>query len=246
MQGYFNSVAASVSLGTRKHRLRVYIALARYADENALIYNIGNSLASVFQLVGLADLDMEYKLGDLPSFQDVDRILAYFKETGDMAMFISVCLALICSQATSEIIALEKSMFFQDLAGKYGLRISISNLNDRFVKIPDDLAQIIIKYVENRTDSSPYLLLNAYGKPMGTYTIQQRLREACKVCGVPAFTMNKLRVLGTALMIKGNAPLDKVAEHINVKKLDWFYRYNRVVKELDTSAVDYIHLHIVW
>lgn len=246
VQDYFSSIAASVTLGTRKHRLRVYVALARYADEHALLYKIGSSLASVFQLVGLEELNIEYKLDELPSLQDVDRVLAYFKETGDMVMFISISLALFCSQTTSEIISLEKRMMFQDLAGNYGIRIPISSLNDRFVKIPKDLAQIILYYLNSRTDESPFLLLNAYKKQLGAHTLQHRLREACKECGIPMFTMNKLRVLGITFMIKGDAPLDKVAEHINVKKKDWFFRYNRVVKELDNSAVDYMHLRIVW
>lgn len=246
VQDYFSSIAGSVTLGTRKHRLRVYVALARYADEHALLYKIGSSLASVFQLVGLEELNMEYKLENLPSLQDVDRVLAYFKETGDMVMFISIGLALFCSQTTDEIISLEKGMIFQDLAGNYGIRIAISNLNDRFVKIPKDLAQIIVCYLNSRTDESPYLLLNAYKRQLGAYTLQHRLREACKECGGPMFTMNKLRVLGIVYMIKGGAPLDKVAEHINVKKKDWFFRYNRVVKELDNSAVEYAHLRIVW
>lgn len=244
VQDYFLSIS-SVSLGTRKHRMRVYLALARYADENALLYNTGSSLASVFQLVGVEEIDMEYKLSDLPSLQNVDRVLAHFKSNGDMVMFISACLALFCGQTTSDLITLEKKMFFQDLSGNYGLRIPISNLSDRFVKIPTELAQIIIHYVDSRTDNNPQLLLNAFSKPIKTHTLQHRMREACKECDISMFTLNELRVLGTALMIKGNAPLDKIAEHINVKKSDWFYRYNRVVKELDTSAVDYIHLKVI-
>ena len=244
VQDYFYSIS-SVSLGTRRHRMRVYLALARYADKNALLYKIGSSLASVFQLVGVEEMDMEYKLSDLPPFGGIDRILAYFKSNGDMVMFISVCLALFCGQTTSDLTALEKKMFFQDLSGNYGLRIPISNLNDRFVKIPTELAQIIIQYVDSRTDTDPHLLLNAYSKPIQTHTLQYRMREACKECGTSMFTLNELRILGTALMIKGGAPLDKIAEHINVKKEEWFYRYKRVVKELDNSAVDYIHLKII-
>lgn len=245
IQDYFSSLSSSVRLGTQKNRMRMYLAVARYADENASLYEIKAPLASAFQLVALEELDMEYRLEDLPSLQNVDHILSYFKNNGDMVMFISVALALFCCQSTSVIVALKKEMFFQDLAGNYGIRIAISSLNNRFIKVPTDLAQIIIQYTQKRSDSSPYLLLNSYSKPIKAHTIQLRLSNACKECGVPSFTMNKLRILGTTLMIKGGAPLDKVAEHINVKKKDWFFRYNRVVKELGNSAVDYIHLKIV-
>lgn len=244
IQSYFSSLSSSVKLGTRKNRMRMYLAVARYVDENA---RIASSLASAFQLVALEqeELDMEYKLDDLPDLQNVDRVLSYFNDTGDMVMFISVALALFCCQPTSVIINLKKEMFFQDLTGNYGIRIPISSLNDRFVKIPEDLALIIAQYTRARSGTSPYLLLNSFSKPIKAHTLQLRLSNACKECGVPTFTMNKLRVLGTTLMIKGGAPLDKVAEHINVKKKDWFFRYGRIVKELNDSAVDYIHLKIV-
>lgn len=246
VQGYFSSISTTTSLGTRKNRMRVYLAVARYADKNALFYHIDTLLTSAFQTVTLEEQNIVYQAKDLPSLKDIDCVLDYFKKTGDMVMFIAVALALCCSLPTSELISLKKEMFFQDLSGRYGIRISISNTNDRFVKVPDDIAQLIIKYAESRNDTCPYLLLNAYSKPLGARTLQNRLLSACKACDVIPFTMLGLRVLGTTLMLKGDAPLDKVAEHINVKKKDWFFRYNRVVKELDNSAVDYIHLKIVW
>lgn len=246
VQGYFTSIQPSVSLGTRKHRMRVYTAVARYADENALLYNVGCSLSSVFQLVALEDLEMEYTSEDYPPLEDIDRLLSYFKGIGDLVMFISICLALFCSQTPSMLIKLKKEMFIQDLAGNYGIRIQISNLNYRFIKIPEELAQLIIQYTQSRSDDSPYLLLNAYSQPLGTHTLYQRLREACKECGISQITIRKLNILGTTLMIKGGAPLDKVAEHINVKNKYWFFRYNRVVKELEKSAVDYIHFKLIY
>lgn len=41
-------------------------------------------------------------------------------------------------------------------------------------------------------------------------------------------------------------PGDKVAEHINVKTMSWFFRYDRVVESLSDSPVDYTHLKVVW
>lgn len=246
VQDYFTSISATTRLGTRKNRMRIYLAVARYADQNALIYHTGASLTPAFQLVTLDDQDMEYQVKDLPYLQDVDTVMDYFKNAGDMVMFVSMALALCCCLPTSELVSLKKDMFFQDLAGNYGIRISVSNLNDRFVKVPQDVAQLIIQYTQGRNDSSPFLLLNAYSKPLGPRTLQSRLLNACKDCGVVPFTMFGLRVLGTTLMLKGGAPLGKVAEHINVKQQNWFFRYSRVVKEFDDSAVDYMHLKISW
>ena len=38
----------------------------------------------------------------------------------------------------------------------------------------------------------------------------------------------------------------KLAEYVNVKNLNWFFRYNRVVEELKDAAVDYSYIKIVW
>lgn len=76
--------------------------------------------------------------------------------------------------------------------------------------------------------------------------MQRRLRNACMATGVKPFTLQERRVLGTAFMITGGAPLEKTADYTNVKKTDWFFWYNRVLKELDDSTVDYSHLKINW
>ena len=35
-------------------------------------------------------------------------------------------------------------------------------------------------------------------------------------------------------------------KHINVKNMNWFFRYDRVVESLMESPVDYTHLKVVW
>ena len=47
-------------------------------------------------------------------------------------------------------------------------------------------------------------------------------------------------------MIKEGTPLNKLADHVNVKNLNWFFRYDRVIETLDDSAVDYSHIKIIW
>ena len=243
---YFDN--ANISIGTKRARLRTYRAIGRYIDKMAMIYGLTPNYATVFLSVDLGEPDMYYKLEDLPTFKDIDLLFCYFKEQHDLATFIAMALALRCCLTMAEIVSLEKKMLFQDLSGSYGLRLRVSDLNDRFIKIPDDIAQLIIQYVNTRLDDEPHLLLNTYGKPLGVRTLQTRLQMACKACDEKienAITFNGLRVLGITLMLKKGASVKKVLDYTYTESDDWIMRYNIVIKELDDSPVDYVHLKIM-
>ncbi|XBX10636.1 tyrosine-type recombinase/integrase (plasmid) [Enterocloster clostridioformis] len=237
-----------ISIGTKRARLRTYRAIARYIDQMSMFYGLTPDYSRVFLSVNLGEPDMYYRLEDLPAFKDIDVLFCYFKEQHDLATFIAMALALRCCLTTEEIVSLDKKMLFQDLSGSYGLRLHVSDLNDRFIKIPDDVAQLMVQYVNKRLDDDPHLLLNAYGKPLGVRTLQSRLQLACKACGEKignSFTFNGLRVLGTTLMLKKGAPVQKVMEYTYTESDYWIMRYNKVIKELDDSPVDYVHLKIM-
>ncbi len=134
----------------------------------------------------------------------------------------------------------------QDANGNYGIRLKVTEHAYRYVKLPDDIVELINQYAKQRTDSQPYFFLNKKGKAVSARALQNRLREACLECKVKPFTYNDLRNLSQAVMIKGGAPLGKLAEYVNVKNLNWFFRYNRVVEELKDAAVDYSYIKIVW
>lgn len=243
---YFTNT--DISMGTKRARLRTYRAIARYIDNMSMVYGLNPDYSKTFLTVNLGDPDMYYQLEDLPAFKDIDCIFCYLKEQHDLATFIAMALALRCCLSTEEIVSLEKSMFFQDLSGRYGLRLHVSDLNDRFIKIPDDIAQLIVQYINSRLDDEPQLFLNTYGKPLGVRTLQSRLQAACKACGgriEKPFTFNGLRVLGTTLMLKKGAPASKVMEYTYTESDYWIMRYNKVIKELDDSPVDYVHLKIL-
>ena len=137
-------------------------------------------------------------------------------------------------------------MLLQDADGNFGIRLKVTEHAYHFVKIPEDVAELIDRYSMQRTDSQPYFFLNKKGKAVSARALQNRLHEACTACGVRPFTYNDLRILSQALMIKDGAPLEKIAEHINVKNMSWFFRYDRVVESLKESPVDYTHLKVVW
>lgn len=246
INAYFSHITPDTPLKSTNYDLTVLRAISRYLDENAEQYQLSPRYLSLFSELKVEFPNMQFRAEDLPSLSDVDTILAYFKDQGDMVGFIACSMVLRAAFTTTEIVKLNREMLFQDLNGNYGARLPISSHAYRFVKIPDDIATLIIQYTSQRTDNNPSLLLNKKGQTVSARALQNRLHDACTQCHIPLFTYNDLRTLSQAIMIKDGAPVDKIAKQTNVKKTDWFFRYNRVVNELENAAVDYSHIKIAW
>lgn len=246
IETYFSHIAPDTTLKSTNYDLSVLRAIARYLDENAETYHIAPKYLSLFSSMKVEFPDMQFRKENLPSLNDIDMVLSYFKKQGDMVGFLACAMILRTALTTNEMVKLNREMFLQDKNGNYGVRFPISDHAYRFVKIPDDIAALIIQYTNQRIDNNPSLFLNKKGKSISARALQNRLHEACFSCKINPFTYNDLRTLSQAIMIKDGAPLAKIAEQTNLKKLDWFFRYNRVVKELEDSAVDYMHIKVVW
>lgn len=233
-------------LTTENYNLCVIRSISRYIDENCILYSVTPQYMSLLDNLLPEPADRTIAPEKLPSLVEVDTAFAYMKESGDFALFIACSLALRCSLTIIEITNLEKSNFFQDLNGNFGLRLRLTPYAERFVKLPEDIADIIKLYSNTRKDSKPALLLTKRGTPMTVRTLQNRLLNTCNACNVKPFTFNALRTLSISYMLKGGAPAEKVAEYIDVKGLDWFFRYNRIIEELNNAACDYSHIKVVW
>lgn len=244
IKAYFNG-KSSVMKST-DYNLSVLRAVARYMDENADILEIQEGYLNLFSVIDVIFPDMQFRMEDLPELDSIDKVLAYFKSEGDMTGFLSCSMVLRSTLTTNELVSLRRDMLLQDADGNFGIRLKMTEHAYRFVKLPEDIVELIDRYSMQRTDILPYFFLNKKGKAVSARALQNRLHEACTACGVKPFTYNDLRILSQALMIKDGAPLEKIAEHINVKNMSWFFRYDRVVESLKESPVDYTHLKVVW
>ncbi|GEM_PF-4096686 len=245
VQDFFHKFEQNADISTVKYNLRIYRAVARFVDAKAKEYDISPIYTAYFTTLILPETEVELDPNDLPTFEEIDQVFQYVKSNNEMALFIAMSLALRCGMTIHEITSLKRPMFFQDAKGNYGIRMKVSNTSDRFVKVPEDVANIIMHYVSARFSDVPNLLLNKQNRPVSIRSLQNWLRSACLACDVEPFTLNQLRVISVSHMLKSGAPEKKIAEYINVKGTAWFFRYNRVVKELEDSAVDYTHIKIV-
>ena len=245
VQEFFHNFEKNADISTVKYNLRIYRAVARFIDANAKDYQISPVYTAYFTTLILPETEVEFDPSEFPSFEEIDYVLQYVKAKNEMSLFIAMSLALRCGMTIHEITGLKREMFFQDAKGNYGIRMKVSNTSDRFVKVPEDVANLIIQYVSSRFTDMSDLLLNKQNRPVSIRSLQNWLRSACLACEIKPFTLNQLRVLSVSHMLKSGAPEKKVAEYINVKGTAWFFRYNRIVKELEDSAVDYTHIKII-
>lgn len=246
IKDYFLQSKDSSAVKSTDYSLSVMRAVSRYMDQNADKFHIQPRYLALFSVIDVIFPDMQFNSEDLPNLDSVDKVLSYFKQEGDMVGFLSCSMVLRCALTTNEMVKMERNMFLQDANGNYGIRMQLTNHATRFVKIPDDIADLIKQYALQRTDRLPNLFLNKKGKPISARALQNRLLEACQESGVKPFTYNELRTLNQAMMIKSGASLEKIAQYVNLKQTDWFFRYNRVVEELEDSAVDYVHIKVEW
>ena len=246
IKSYFTGIDQDTIIKSTNYDLSVLRAVSRYMDENASVFQIEPRYLDLFSIIEVVLPDMQFKIEDLPDLESINQVLDYFKSEGDMVGFLSCSMVLRTTLTTNELVSLERNMLLQDANGNYGIRLKLTDHAYRYVKLPDDIVELINQYSLQRTDNLPYFFLNKKGKAVSARALQNRLREACLACNVTPFTYNDLRTLSQALLIKEGAPLGKLAEHINVKNMSWFFRYNRVVEALDDSAVDYSHIKIVW
>lgn len=246
INAYFSDINKNATIKSTNYDLSVLRAVSRYMDENADAFKIEPRYLNLFSAIQVSFPDMQFKLEALPDFSSIDKVLAYFKKEGDIVGFLSCSMVLRTALTTNELVTLEKNMLLQDANGNYGIRLKLTEHAYRFIKLPDDIVELINQYSKQRTDDKPNFFLNKKGKAVSARALQNRLREACLACDVKPFNYNDLRTLSQAIMLKEGAPLCKLAEHVNVKNLGWFFRYNRVVESLDDSPVDYSHLKIVW
>lgn len=244
IRAYFNGRNSTIK--STDYNLSVLRAVARYMDENADSLEIRQGYLNLFSVIDVTFPDMQFHMEDLPELAGIDKVLAYFKSEGDMTGFLSCSMVLRAAFTTNELVTLKRDMLLQDANGNFGIRLKLTEHAYRFVKLPEDIVELVERYSMQRTDSQPHFFLNKKGKAASARALQNRLHEACTACGVKPFTYNDLRILSQALMIKDGAPLHKIAEHINVKNMSWFFRYDRVVESLADSPVDYMHLKVVW
>ncbi len=94
IKAYFSEIDPNTIIKSTNYDLSVLRAVSRYMDENAAEFQIEPRYLDLFSVIDVMFPDMQFKIEDLPAFESVDKVLAYFKNEGDMVGFLSCSLVL--------------------------------------------------------------------------------------------------------------------------------------------------------
>ena len=241
---YFREAAKSMTPSSLRSRLNGFKSIARACDESTK----GN-LYDRFAMIKLEEFDELIDPKTLPSYEEIDKVLSHLKLTDDMTTFVAISLALRMSLTTDEVCSLTRGQFYRDGKGNYGLyfKSPVFGGAKRHMLVPDDIADMIGVLTAKRKDvtDESFLLVNKRSGQLNKRTLQQTLKDACIASGVAPFTINQLRTLSIAQMFAGGAKAEDVANH-NGSLDRWFFRLERVIKDIDKDPVRYNHISIRW
>lgn len=242
VQRYFDSLS-SASHNSRHMWLGIFRVLAKEADR-AYGYN---SLDS-FRIRESLQRDSVKDPGDLPSLQDIDTLLVYLRDRGFSQLLCMVTLMIETGLSVREIRELSCSNVCQDENGTVFLRFEPVSPEGiaRYVPLRAETAETVARLGSGRRDMSPGspLFVNQSGQSVSERMLEIMLRRACSGAGIAPVRMRDLKDIARAAMFAGGAGAKEITLSTGATSR-WFFRLDRVISSLKTSAASHSMLKVV-
>lgn len=245
INAYFHQKAKECSINTLRWQISAFRSFSKFIDTELANKGKNPIYYELFSNTGFAFEDLEPEVLDIPTYENVNRVLEYLKAEGDLMLFTAMALALRCSLTSEEICNLRRQQIIVDTSDNYGIHFVKNKEDERFVKLPEDVIKLLVEHIRDIPMASSYLFLNKRGKPITKHYLQVLVRNACLAAGVDSFTMQQLRSLSIGQMLAYGAPTKSLSYYIGIGQ-EMIYRYNKYVPELENAAVDYSHIFIRW
>lgn len=244
-QSYFDfllsrQISGKLSLDTINVKFYRLHSLSRFISLNQEKYKI--TYLNPFSYVTIPQISKYIDISHVPTIAQMDQILTQAK--ADERLFFIVSLIIRCGFTVGEICSMRSDSFIQDAAGNYAVRITYRN-KTRFVKLPLDMISLLNDYTASTAIDNSYLFYNNRGNPLRPRDLE-RLYAATIVFDdtLPKFTLSDLRNGAAAYMLQSGASGKMVADYIGIHP-GWIHRYDKVLKELQVSAIDYTNIKVV-
>lgn len=248
-KSYFEQLDTAAMLGNMSTKTvclkyNAMLSFSTYIVAHAKDYNLGtftNYMARVQKPI----VSINVKPENIPTLEQLDRI--YTAAQHDILMYCVIALINKCGLTVEQVCGLKLKNFILDSEYNCGMLFPYQYTADKYIKIPDDVRDILEDYVVNlRESNTDYLFCNKRGNQLSERVLQKRMQkiinEAAK--GDPwSFTLQDLRNMAAVLMLKGGAEKDEVANYIGTKA-KWMQRYQRAVEEFVFAPCDCININI--
>lgn len=244
-QSYFNYLALPGHGGKKRSALSTIQlkysslhAFSNYLIRNAATFGI-KYICNPLDHVHIEHPGPYLNASRVPSVLQMNEILHQCES--EPALYAALSLIIKCGLTVGELTRLRQDSFILDDSGRAAAVLTYRNAQ-RYVKIPDDVLEILDYYWNKQTANTEYLFENKAGHPMRVRDIE-RLYKSCMGTHFQ-FTLSDLRNGCIALLLASGAPKNELGKYAGIRQCSWLRRYDKAIPELSLAPCDYSNLSI--
>ena len=248
-KNYFDSMDTAAAMGNISYktictRYAVMINFSAYIVSHADDYGV-NSFVNYMVKVKKPGVSINIKSKSIPTLEQLDRI--YTAAQTDYAMYCIISLVNKCALTVEQICKLRLQSFIMDSEMNCGILFPYQYSADKYIKLPDDVRDILNEYVnEVRNSSTDFFFCNAKGGQLTPRVLQNRMKRIVNAAAGDEewnFSLQDIRNLSVVLMLKGGAAADDVATYIGINS-KWMQKFDKAVEDFIIAPCDFINLDI--
>jgi len=248
-KNYFDSMDTAAAMGNISYktictRYAVMINFSAYIVSHADDYGV-NSFVNYMVKVKKPGVSINIKSKSIPTLEQLDRI--YTAAQTDYAMYCIISLVNKCALTVEQICKLRLQSFIMDSEMNCGILFPYQYSADKYIKLPDDVRDILNEYVnEVRNSSTDFFFCNAKGGQLTPRVLQNRMKRIVNAAAGDEewnFSLQDIRNLSVVLMLKGGAAADDVATYIGINS-KWMQKFDKAVEDFIMAPCDFINLDI--
>lgn len=218
--------------------LRIFRSVAKNVDAIK-----DTTLTESFFIPETIKQDIYVDPAKMPSLKSLDVLMAFLKDSDDEQLFLILSLLLETGLSINELISLKVGNVAIDTNGSVFLVFEpkVEEGIRRYIPISKNTALLLQKEGskgETTSKDAAIFLNRKYRTPLQLRTVEKNLKKACSDAGIESITLRNLKDIARAAMLTGGASVDSLSHQTGMTK-QWFFRLDRLVKELDTAASSY-------
>ena len=246
-QGYFNHLLILTSNGkqsvkTVKVKLARLKSVSNFILRHSYLFELQLTYTkNPFLRITMPQTEDYLLKKNVPDIEELNHILA--QAESDPQLYLILSMMIRCGISAGEICMLKFEDFVRDDSGAVGIEYCYRSVK-RYIKLPDDVLEQIREYIgDSDVSHSAYLFHNRRGNQLRIRDLERLYLKYVPASEDPHFTLSDIRNGSAAYMLVCGAPADKVAEYIGIAP-EWMRRFDRIIPELHSAAVDYSNIRI--
>jgi len=212
---YYNQ---SITHGTICVRLSCYNSFAKFVMRNYPECEYKNP----FLLIPRPVIDTKINPRRIPSLTELDSVLTTAKSMSSM-YYVILIFALRMGLSISKIVSIKKSHILCEAAGMFlYLPASDSTKNDLYVKVPEDVRQVLEDYIANIpfSDEEGHIFYNKWNNPLSIKNADEFIRVIMSKSDVLGkYTIKDLRSRAILDMVEAGADTESIATYTGLSNM---------------------------